>query len=164
MLAALGMTLKTLGCFLCFQVVLPLSGPAHGQSSHQCPLSPDKHQAGLEEHGCPRIRPWLLFHPHLPASLEKSFPGKFHVAAQPVSGHAGHRNPEILVPSLPGPGQHGGTSGGLSVRGKQFTLIFGGILQDSVKSVCREGSCFVLSSDQCWVSNSLWDFLVLSLC
>lgn len=35
-----------------------------------------------------------------------------------MSGHAGHRNPEILVPSLPGPAHHGGTSGGFVFEGK----------------------------------------------
>lgn len=34
----------------------------------------------------------------------------------------------------------------LSGRRKQFTLIFGGILQDPAQSVRREGNCFVLGS------------------
>lgn len=146
---------STLGCFLCFQVMPSLS-------SHQCPPSPDTHQdtARLEEQGCPWIRPWLLFHPHLLASLEK-FPGEIPGGCSgPVWACWAHwLGDPGAIPAWPRQGA--GARMDLSMRRRQFTLIFGGILQDPVKSVCREGNCFVLSSDQCWVSSSLWEFPVL---
>lgn len=135
-LAARWMETQAHGCFPYFQVTQPLSEPLplpcpkHGQCYSQCHLSPDSQQdtARLEGHGPQWIRPWLLFHPHLLASLEKSFLGKFHATAGFEDRQTCWEELSLIGPVIPGPsplghGQEGGTiRAGLAVRRKQFLL------------------------------------------
>lgn len=122
----------------------PLPGPAHGQYSHQCPEPwPQSGCRNTAAHGsdlgCSSIPiywpAWKRSSWGNPRWLLSLCLGMLGTAADPV----------IPGPSLLGPGQDVSPLVDLAVRRKQCTLIFGGILQDPVKSVCREGSCFVLS-------------------
>lgn len=85
------------------------------------------------------------------------------MAAQLLCGCVGHRTDSvILVPPLLGPGQDAGTSGGFVCEEKAVHSDFWWDLARPCAVCTQRGKllCARLSAP-CWVSNPLWEFLVL---
>lgn len=97
----------------------------------------------------PHLTPWLLFHPHLLASMEKSFWGKFSTRLQSWRKRAAEWHPQRAAAPRAGLAAGGGCS--CSGKSKCSALSF----WDPEEPMCREGNCFVLSPRWCQVSNEV---------